>query len=105
MFKNTTSFTFTRTATPVSNSLYLTLNKYCNGPDEDDDVVHCRCFVLCDDEDCVLLSVMKCLTHSTINTQSTEACADDANKWAGFTTACAATKILKNFIDNILLSE
>ncbi len=38
----------------------LTLYIHAQSPDEDDDVVHCSCFVLCDDEDCVLLSVMKC---------------------------------------------
>ncbi len=38
----------------------FTLNAESQCPDKDDDVVHCSCFVLCDDEDCVLLSVMKC---------------------------------------------
>ncbi len=38
----------------------FTLNAESQSPDEDDDVVHCSCCVLCDDEDCVLLSVMKC---------------------------------------------
>ncbi len=38
----------------------FTLNAESQSPDEDDDVVHCSCFVLCDDEDCVLVSVMKC---------------------------------------------
>ncbi len=41
-------------------ALLQTLSKQCESPDEDDDVGHCSCFVLCDDEDCVLLSVMKC---------------------------------------------
>ncbi len=42
--------------------LLQTLSKQCahQSPDDDDDVVHCSCFVLCDDEDCVLVSVMKC---------------------------------------------
>ncbi len=40
--------------------LLQTLSKQCESPDEDDDVVHRSCLSLCDDEDCVLLSVMKC---------------------------------------------
>ncbi len=40
--------------------LLQTLSTQCESPDEDDDVGHCSCFVLCDDEDCVLVSVMKC---------------------------------------------
>ncbi len=46
--------------TALSKVSYCTLYTAEQCPDEDDDVVHCSCFVLCDDEDCVLLSVMKC---------------------------------------------
>ncbi len=50
---------------------------------------------------CVMMKIVLCsaLSHEVLNSQhykhsqSTEACADDAKKWAGFTTTCVATKI------------
>ncbi len=53
---------------------------------------------------CVMMKIVLCsaLSHEVLNSQhykhsqSTEACADDAKKWAGFTTACAATKLINS---------
>ncbi len=68
--------------------LLQTLSKQCESPDEDDDVVHCCCL------SCVMMKIVLCsaLSHEVLNSQhykhsqSTEACADDAKKGAGFTT-------------------
>ena len=45
---------------------------------------------------CVMMKIVFCsaLSHEVLNSQhykhsQTEACADNAKKWAGFTTACA----------------
>lgn len=78
------------------NCITQTLSKQCNGPDEDADVVHSCSLVLCDDEECVCSA----LSHEVLNSQhykhsqSTEACADNAKKWAGFTTACADNTLI-----------
>ncbi len=53
---------------------------------------------------CVMMKIVLCsaLSHEVLNSQhykhsqSTEACADDAKKWAGFTTDCAATKLINS---------
>ncbi len=71
---------------------------------------------------CVMMKIVLCsaLSHEVLNSQhykhsqSTEACADDAKKWAGFTTACAATKLMNSlyilcfifrvvFLNNLLI--
>ncbi len=67
---------------------------------------------------CVMMKIVFCsaLSHEVLNSQhykhsqSTEACADDAKKWAGFTTACAATKLINScfifrvvFLNNLLI--
>ncbi len=75
---------------------------------------------------CVMMKIVFCsaLSHEVLNSQhykhsqSTEACADDAKKGAGFTTACAAKKtnrlslyimfyfqssVFKQFTDNDIL--
>ncbi len=53
---------------------------------------------------CVMMKIVLCsaLSHEVLNSQhykhsqSTEACADDAKKWEGFTTACVATKLMNS---------
>ncbi len=53
---------------------------------------------------CVMMKIVFCsaLSHEVLNSQhykhsqSTEACADDAKKWAGFTTACANISIISH---------
>ncbi len=53
---------------------------------------------------CVMMKIVLCsaLSHEVLNSQhykhsqSTEACAEDAKKWAGFTTDCAANKLINS---------
>ncbi len=68
---------------------------------------------------CVMMKIVLCsaLSHEVLNSQhykhsqSTEACADDAKKWAGFTTACAANKLINSicfifrvvYLNNLLI--